>query len=298
MVTVKERKAGNQTYYYLVHTIRNGKESLKKEKYIGNKLPANIDELKKEFLSEIYKEKWYPMLNKIKENYSGEMNKTPKVAREKNRLAFSIRFTYDTQKIEGSTLTLRETSNLLEKGVTPKGKPVSDIKESEAHQKIFYEMLNYKKDLTLQIILYWHKKLFENTKPEISGKIREHQVLISGSKFTPPLPVEVYPMLTEFFRWYSKNKNKIHPVELASMVHLKLVTIHPFADGNGRISRLAMNFILHKYNCPLFNIPYAKRTSYYNALERSQTKKQEHIFVRWFSRNYVKENEGYLREAE
>ena len=142
--------------------------------------------------------------------------------------------------------------------------------------------------------MYWHKKLFENTKPEIAGKIREHQVLISGSKFTPPLPVEVYPMLTEFFKWYNKNKNKIHPVELASTVHLKLVTIHPFADGNGRLSRLAMNFVLNKYNCPLFNIPYEKRTSYYNALERAQTKKQEHIFMRWFYRNYVKENEGYL----
>jgi Fic/DOC family len=63
----------------------------------------------------------------------------------------------------------------------------------------------------------------------------------------PPLSVEVYRLLKEFFRWYDKNRsNKIHPIELAALMHIKVVTIHPFADGNGRISRLMMNFLLHK----------------------------------------------------
>ncbi len=93
----------------------------------------------------------------------------------------------------------------------------------------------------------------------------------------------------EFFIWYDRNKAKIHPVQLAALVHLKLVTLHPFADGNGRISRLMMNFVLHKNDFPMLNIPYEKRAGYYTALEGSQTKKQEDIFLQWFFKRYLKE---------
>jgi len=296
MVIIRKKVIGKQAYYYLEHTIRKGKKVEKREKYIGKILPKNIEEIKKEFLSEIYKEKWYPLFEKIKINFSKEFRKMPKAAKEKEIETFSIKLTYNTQRIEGSKLTLRETADLLERGIAPKAKPLHDIKEAEAHQKIFYEMLNYKKDLSLQIILYWHKKLFEASKPEIAGKIRNHQVAISGSRFVPPFPAEIYPMLKEFFSWYEKNKNKIHPVELAALAHLKFVTIHPFTDGNGRISRLIMNFILHKHGYPLLDIQYENRSSYYNALERAQIKKMDGIFLRWFFKRYVKEHQRYLKE--
>ncbi|MBU3958163.1 MAG: Fic family protein, partial [Nanoarchaeota archaeon] len=64
------------------------------------------------------------------------------------------------------------------------------------------------------------------------------------------------PLLEEFFGWYNKNKGRLHSVELAALAHLKFVTIHPFSDGNGRISRLLMNFVLHKHGFPMLNIPY------------------------------------------
>lgn len=104
-------------------------------------------------------------------------------------------------------------------------------------------------------------------------------------------------MLQEFFRWYSKNKNKIHPVELAALVHLKFVTIHPFADGNGRISRLIMNFILHKKGYPMLDIKYERRNRYYTALERSQIKKTENTFVQWFMRRYLIAHDQYIERS-
>jgi Fic family protein len=217
----------------------------------------------------------------------------PSSAKEKELSSFMIKFTYDTQKIEGSKLTLKDTANLLERGISPKERPIRDIKEAEAHKKVFYEMLKYDKDLSMQIVLYWHKKLFEESDKEIAGKIREHGVQISMSKFMPPSPVELQTLLREFFDWYNQNKNKIVPVELAALVHLKFVSIHPFSDGNGRISRLMMNFVLHKCGFPMLDIPYAKRTGYYNALERSQIKNEEHIFVQWFFKKFIESNKRF-----
>lgn len=294
MATIRKKTIGKQTYYYLEHAFREGGKVHKKEKYLGKRLLKDSEGIKKKFLAEIYEEKWHPLFDTIKKNFSKEKKLMPKYAREKETEKFMIRFTYDTQRIEGSRLTLRETANLLEKKISPNAKPIGDIKEADAHKKIFYEMLKYKKDLSLQIILYWHKNLFENTKPEIAGRIRAHQVAISGGKFIPAFPAEVYPLLKDFFKWYNKNNKMLHAVELASLAHLKFVTIHPFADGNGRISRLMINFILNKNKYPMLHIHYENRNSYYNALETSQTKGNETAFLNWFFKRYVKEYKGYL----
>jgi Fic family protein len=295
MVTLRKKTVRKKTYYYLEHTYRAGNSIRKKETYLGDKVPENLGSIKKAFLAEIYKERWYPLLDRLHEAYSKESKSMPKSLFEKELRTFSIKFTYDTSRIEGSTLTLRETADLLERGITPKEKPLGDVKEAEAHEKLFYEMLAWGKDLSMQTILYWHKRLLESTKPDIAGKLRQYQVAISGSKFMPPSPVEVYPMFEEFSKWYVKNKGSVHPVELAALVHLKFVTIHPFGDGNGRISRLLMNFVLNKKGFPMLNIPYTKRASYYHALERSQTTGNEDIFVQWFFRRYIKEHKKYLK---
>lgn len=296
MVTVRKKRVGKHTYCYLEHTIRDKDRVKKKEKYLGKQLPKNIEELKSQFLSEIYTERWHPLLDEIGKAYSKEVESMPKSLSEKELKTFSIRFTYDTNRIEGSSLTLRETADLIERGITPREKPLKDAKEAEAHEKLFYEMLDWKKDLSVQTVLYWHKRLLESTEPDIAGKLRQHQVAISGSKFIPPFPAEIYPLLNEFFRWYNKNKGKLHPVELVALAHLKFVTIHPFGDGNGRISRLLMNFILHRSGFPMLNISYGKRASYYNALERSQINREDNTFVLWLFRRYVKEYEKYLRD--
>ncbi len=290
---LKKKQIRNQTYYYLEHSFRKQGKVQKKEVYLGKEIPKNIEEIKKKFIFDIYKEKWFEIFEKIKKNYSKEEKLTPKSAKEKETETFSIKFTYNTQKIEGSKLSLKETANLLERGITPKEKPVIDIKEAENHKKVFYEMIKYQKELRLQIILYWHKKLFQETKEDVAGKIREHQVKISRSNFMPPLDTELEFLLKEFFEWYNKNKDKMNPVELAALVHLKFVTIHPFSDGNGRISRLMMNFVLNKNKMPMLDIAYVNRNSYYNALERAQIKKNDLIFLQWFFKKYSKENKNF-----
>ena len=293
MVTIRKRLVRTRQYFYLQHTLRTSKGVETRERYLGARLPANIDEVKRDFLTEIYKERWYPLLDGIRANYLKEQRRMPRSASQKQARSFSVRFTYDTTRIEGSRLTYRETADLLERGLSPRAKPIEDIKEVEAHDRVFREVLAYEKDLSLRVILLWHKRLSEETKPDIAGKIRAHQVAISGSRFMPPSPVEVQPLLREFFRWYDRNKSSLHPVELAAGVHLRFVTVHPFADGNGRMSRLLMNFVLQRRGFPPLNIAYEDRRSYYNALERSQVKKVDSVFILWLFKRYLKEYSTY-----
>jgi Fic family protein len=295
MVEIKEVRKGSKKYFYLVHSYREGKFVKKKQTYLGESVPKDIEEMKKEFMQEFYKEKFLGDIDKIRENFEKEYRAMPPSARKKAKDTFAVKFTYNTQKIEGSTLSLKDTAKLLEEGITPSSRPVSDVKEAEAHKNVFEEMMDYEKDLNISTVIGWNKKLLEKTKPDLAGQIRKHQVAIARSKFMPPLAIEIELLLREFFKWYNKNRNKLHPVELAALVHLKFVTIHPFGDGNGRISRLMMNFVLKKHNFPLLDIPYTKRDSYYNALERSQVKREDNIFIQWFFRRYLAEYKKYLK---
>ncbi len=295
MVELKKISKGKKEYYYLVHSYREGKIVKKKQVYLGGLIPNDLNEKKKEFIQEFYKERFLTDIDKIRENLNKQVSKLPKSALEKQKETFAVKFTYNSQRIEGSTLTLKDTADLLERGITPGSRPIKDVREAEAHRLLFENMMDHHKDLNLQIVLFWNKKLLEQTKPDVAGKIRDYQVEIARSKFAPPMPAELDFLLSEFFDWYNKNKNKLHPVELAALVHLKFVTIHPFGDGNGRISRIMMNFVLKKNTFPLLDIPYTKRTGYYNALERSQVKKEDSIFVQWFFRRYLQEYKRYLK---
>jgi Fic family protein len=273
VVTLVKRNVRGIPYYYLEHTIRADDKFTRKSKYLGRTVPKDIARIKSQFTYELNKERWFDRFDTIKKNYRTEFSALPKSAKEKQLREFSVRFTYNTQRIEGSTLTLNETAQLLELGISPTGKPRVDAEEAEAHNKLFLETLEQRKELTLQLILNWHWQLFKNTKPDIAGRIRRHGVRITGSKFLPPSPVEV-----------------------AALIHLRFVTIHPFTDGNGRMSRLMMNYSLNNNQYPMLNIEYRNRGSYYHALGRSQVKHEDTIFVNWLFRRYLREYVRYQDE--
>lgn len=293
MVTVVNRPKGNQDYYYLYHDSKKGKRK-QREEYLGKVIPEDIEDRKKEFALGIEREEWLPDLKKIHQNYKKEKKKIPPSIQEKNLKDFSVKFTYNTQRIEGSTLTLKDTRLLLEDGLTPSNRPNRDIKETEIHQKLFLDVMKQKEDLSLKVVKKWHKKLFLQTKPDIAGLLRDYDVGIGGSKFRPPPHNTVNLLVSGFFKWYNTNKTKLNPVELAALVHLKFVTIHPFGDGNGRTTRLMMNHVLNKFDYPLLDIDYGDRRSYYNALEKSQTKDDDLPFLKWFMKRYFKTYKNYL----
>jgi len=293
MVSVIKRKKGKRYYYYLYHDSKRGGKRIQKEAYIGTEIPSDIEERKSSFAIKIEREYWIPQLERIRLNFKKELESMPETIQEKNMTAFAIKFTYNTQRIEGSTLTFRDTALLLGDGITPSNRPNRDVKETEAHQKIFMEIMRQKPDLSLSTVMKWHRKMFEQTKPGIAGMLRNYDVRIYGSKSIPPSYSSVSLLLKGFFKWYNANKKMLNPAELAALVHLKFVTIHPFGDGNGRTSRLMMNGVLSRFDYPPLDIEYSDRHSYYTALERSQTN-NELPFLQWFMKRYVKAHERYL----
>ena len=295
MVIVYKKRLKNKEYYYLSHSYREENKILKKELFLGKTIPKNIEKIKTDFFIEFFQEKYESKLKSIKANFNKELKSMTKSEREKYTNYFMIKFTYDSNRIEGSTLSLKETAKILDMQISPKNKPISDIKETEAHKKVFYEMLNHEQDLTLDTIFNWHKSLFENTKSDIAGKNRTHTVGIAGSKVKFPPDPKLNKLLKEFIKWYNSSKKTLHPLLLAFLSHLKFVSIHPFADGNGRISRIMMNFILNKHNYPMLNIKYSNRDSYYNSLERAQLTNNDYFFLNHMIPRYIREYKKYIK---
>lgn len=279
MEIIKRRK-----YYYLKHSYREKGKVITKEKYLGKKIPKNISQIGKEFLKKTKKE-LYSKLDKIKKNFRKEWKEYPKSIKDNMLTEFSIDFTYNTNAIEGSTITREETEDLIKRKIAP-NKKLRDIQETINHSKVFLEMLKEKQNLTSNLLLKWHKEIFSESKEDIAGKFRTYNVGIGG--YMCPSWRDIKPLMKEFFKWYKKADE--HPVELAGMAHYKFVMVHPFGDGNGRITRLITNFILHKNKFPLIFIEYKNRRSYYRAIQKG-----EYEFVKYFVKRYLSNYKKYLK---
>jgi len=291
MVSIISREKNGKKYFYLKHNT----EKRQKEKYLGLVIPQNIDRLKKEFLAEFYNTEWNDKIRNIVTNYKIESKKIPQSIKLKNFESFGISFTYNTQRMEGSSLTESDTRDLLIHGVTPAKKSQTDSIETKKHYDLFMKLMTSKKEsITKKIVLHWHKEIFGETKIGEAGDIRSYRVGITTNDKIEFAPVnEISKRLTEFFLWLKKYSGTNYVV-LAALAHYKLVSIHPFGDGNGRISRLIMNYILSYHDCPLMVIKNSERRAYFKSLEKSQLNDDSIHFLKWFMRYYIKSNKQYL----
>ncbi|MEK6872707.1 MAG: Fic family protein [Nanoarchaeota archaeon] len=272
-----KRKKGKNEYYYLQHSFREGKKVITKEKYLGLNIPKDFENIKNDFMKK-FKGGLHQKLVKIKNDFQKEWGKIPKSIIRKQLEEISIAFTYNTNAIEGSTITLAEARAIIRDKIAP-NKPLRDIKETETHNKVFLEMLEKKEKISEGLLLRWHKEIFGETKQDIAGKYRDHLVRV-GSYVAPDWQ-DVNKLMKELIIFIEKNK-KMNPVELAGRAHFKFESIHPFGDGNGRIGRLLMNNILWYSGYPMIIIEYARRKSYYKAFPRG-----EEGFLNYFIRRYL-----------
>lgn len=188
---------------------------------------------------------------------------------------YRIELTYTSNAIEGNTLTRQETALIVEKGITVAGKSLVEHQEATNHANAFtyiQQLAEEKKreELTIQDILDIHKMILQKINDNDAGRLRSIPVRISGSTTVLPNPLKVPELMESFIHWLQTATD--HPVQIAADAHYKLVSIHPFIDGNGRTARLLMNFILMQSNFPPAIIKKEERNRYLNALETGQTK--------------------------
>ncbi len=213
--------------------------------------------------------------------------------------ALELEYTFESNRIEGNTMTLRETDLVVNEGLTISGKSMREHLEVINHQEaITYIKHLMEKNTVLneREVLSIHNLILRGINPEDAGRYRQVQVMIKGSSFMPPQPFLVAKEMEDFFIWYETHKNTLHPIVLAAELHERLVTIHPFIDGNGRTSRLVMNLILLQNGYVIANIKgdYDSRMQYYNALETAQTKNNKEDFLLFVAQIEKESLERYL----
>ena len=281
-------------YYYFQHSYGTHGNKKTIEEYLGKEIPKNVLLLKRDFMEKVFKIKFEKEINLIRKNYGKEFLSLPQTEKKKLLEDFAIKFTYNSEAIEGSTLTLKDTLLLLRDHIAP-NKPIKDVIESTEHKKTFLELLNSKKEFNLAWILEIHKKLFIKTYPNIAGKIRNHDVRVVGSDTVFTHHARLKRELKEFIKWYRKNSRSMHPFMLAVLTKFRFVSIHPFTDGNGRVSRIIMNYLLHRSRFPLIDVKYSKRNQYYDALEKSSQRKEEFVFLNYLSKKFMRDYRQFLK---
>ena len=296
MATVKSVRRGGGVYHYLVQTYRWKGAIRKRQIYLGTTVPQNLDSLRARLEKEVWQDTWFKQFDRIRENSRRRHRTVPRSVVENERNEFVVDFTYDTNRIEGSSLTLEDTRNLLTRGITPTSRPIQDVIEARKHASLVHRLIQHPEPVNLQHLLSWHRELFGETKPDIAGRIRDFEVRIGNSRDIPPPPLEVRPMLIELLRSTNRNRAGMHSVQNAATFHFGFERIHPFGDGNGRVGRLAMNVLLAQGGFPMLNIAYGRRRGYYAALEESNRRENSRPFLRWFFLRYSRDNRFYLRK--
>lgn len=193
----------------------------------------------------------------------------PKPILERLREQFIIEWTYNSNAIEGNTLTLRETMLVLERGITVKGKSLREHFEVTNHRAAIFELekiIQVKKKISEESILKLHAHILDNIDDRYAGVYRRENVRILGARLIPPSPYKVPMLMKDFFAWLHENPEKLSVIELAAVAHYKFVSIHPFIDGNGRTGRLFMNLLLMQYGYPPAVILVNDRKKYYDVL--------------------------------
>ncbi|MBI5051436.1 Fic family protein, partial [Candidatus Micrarchaeota archaeon] len=237
MAYLEKKTINGEIYYYLTETKRVEGKFKKTRKYIGKRIPKNLEELvgKTKKVRKKLTKKEEQLIDLISKNYSKKYSVDKELWKtEKDRI---VSFVYNTNAIEGNTLTLEETRSVLE-GRKIGGKE-REVKEVENMKKCIDFLFEYKGDLDGGMVLKLH--YFEQKGIMLdAGEYRNVNVRVGD--YVCPDWQEVPKLMEEFLKWYGSAKKQVHAFELASLVHLKFVRIHPFRDGNGRMARLLMNF--------------------------------------------------------
>ncbi|MGZ3801866.1 MAG: Fic family protein [Bdellovibrio sp.] len=237
----------------------------------------------------------FSQLDQYKEKLDS-LRPLPPASLKSMRDDLALRLTYNSNAIEGNTLTLQETKVVLE-GITIGGKLIREHFEAINHAEAFNYIEHLAKSssaLTEFDIKSIHQLILKGIDDKNAGIYRHENVIISGALHKPPDFILVPNLMTDLVRWYA-GSTLLHPVERAARIHSDFVKIHPFTDGNGRTSRLLMNLELLKNGFPITYIPIEKRLDYYRTLDLSHTQGDYEPFIQLVASEVKESFEKYFQ---
>ena len=217
-------------------------------------------------------------------SHLSELRPLPTEALKKIEEAFAIEYTYESNRIEGNTLTLQETELVVNEGVTIAGKSMREHLEAINHAEAIDYIKDFAKselEISERTIKEIHALVLHGINRENAGRYRTVPVMIAGSQHLPPQPYLIEKQMEDFILSFQQMEIQgVHPILIAAYLHDELVRIHPFIDGNGRTSRLLMNLYLLRKGYTLVSLKGSndEKIAYYKALETSHIEKQPEIF--------------------
>ncbi len=246
------------------------------------------------YLSPIIKKRLAEKLSRL-----NKLRPIPKSAIQKLREKFQIEMTYNSNAIEGNSLSLKETFLVINEGLTVKGKSLKDHLEAKDHHaalEYLYDLIDKDKKHTISEVLIknLHQIILQETDKEWAGRYRNANVIIAGAKHTPPDALQVPQKMRDLITWLVSQKNKLDIVELSALLHHKLVNIHPFFDGNGRTARLTMNLFLMQAGYPLVVILKTDRKKYYDVLDKADSGNYEPL-IKFVAQSIERSLDIYLK---
>ncbi len=287
MVYLIKKNVRGEIYYYLNHSVRMGEKVKTISHYLGkgpftkSEIESLITQktqtilLEAEFLKIFSKKSKYEehilpssfvnTLERLKDinNLMAPLNKS---YFDKFEDDLRLRYVHESTAIEGNTLSLRDAQLVLEEN-TPAGNTLREMHEVLNYKELFNFVKNHTSDLNIKFILKVHEILMKNIDDENAGTFRNIDISISGSDYDPtPFPV-LEDELNILIDLYNEKKSTMFPLELACHFHQKFVEIHPFIDGNGRVSRELLNFILIRNKYPRIVIPFERRGIYLRCID-------------------------------
>ncbi len=311
MAYTEVQKRGKKKYFYLAHTVRASGKFKKVRVFLGvdlskakikseakrkvKILDAKVDAIEQteifksniSFSKKVLSKVQLNKLGKLKVKYNKRIKLADKDILKKVRETFLIKYTYNTNAAEGNTISLKETELILTKGVIPKSHTLREVHEIENTVKAYEYIENYEGKLDNNFIVALHKIVTQNTleNPKNEGKYRGkgQNVAMTGSEHFPPNGGrQIKKLIKELIDNY--NKCKLSKVEVAILFHSSFILIHPFIDGNGRVSRLIFNWMMLQQKLPPLDFPSKNHIEYVDLMEVSRDGDSVPIAVYLFDR--------------
>ncbi len=310
---IRKKNINGKEYYYAQIDIRLEKGKRKSYSlYLGTKKPGDLRKVEERLYTNIFEE-FFPKKKTIfldkkiavrielaRRKFNLKFEKFSKTDQENINENEIVDFVYTTLITEGVHVSREDVETAFDL-MTGKIKKIlldERIKISVQMIQGVREISKKKQKLTLRFLLDIHKTIMQGFQDKSPGEFRNTQVVILKAtptrpygeeiKFKPPNFSEIKKLLKEFLKWINANKNKLTPIELAALTHLKFYRIHPFKDGNKRICRLLLNKILLDNNYPVLNVS-KDRESYFGALIDSVEQKDDKLFVDFLATTFIEQ---------